>query len=170
MKKNPTFDGRQREDTEIDCNNLPDDSTIKDSAGEDLVDRKMKGLNCKPRYQFISFLHEILLFFIISLLLFPSHVKRIILCFVYSYDHQPAFIYPSLEEEILQPPHIADVDPISLPQPIHKDDLLPIESDHPCDLEEIETDSIPSQISTHFSITSDPCHRLFNPHDQPTTF
>jgi len=63
----------------------------------------------------------------------------------------------------LQPPHIADVDPISLPQPIHKDDLLPIDK-------EIETDSRPSQISTHFSITSEPCHQLFNPHDQPTDF
>jgi len=91
----------------------------------------------------MRFLHEILLFFIISFVLFPSHIKRIILCFVYSDDHKPTFVYPSLQEENLQPPYVVDVDPISLPQPIHKYELyfqIPLESNHSCNLEEIETD------------------------------
>ena len=82
----------------IDCNHLPGDSTIRDSIGEDPIDKKMKGM---ARYQLMSFLHELLLFFISSFLFFPSHIKRIILCFVYSVDHQPSFIYLSLEEEEL---------------------------------------------------------------------
>jgi hypothetical protein len=60
----PTFDGRQEKDIEIDYNNLPSNSTIKDSTGEDPVDRKMKGKKCKAMYQFMRFLHELLLFFI----------------------------------------------------------------------------------------------------------
>jgi hypothetical protein len=95
----------------------------------------MKRLNSKSRYQFISLLHELLLFFIISFMLFPSHVKRIIFCFVYSYDHQPTFIYPTLEEEILQP-YVVDVDLISSLQPIPKDEFcipIPPESDHSCE-------------------------------------
>jgi hypothetical protein len=78
----------------------------------------------KSRYQFISLLHELLLFFINSFMLFPSHVKRIIFCFVYSENHHPSCIYPSLEEEILQPACIVDVDSVSLPQPIHKDESV----------------------------------------------
>jgi hypothetical protein len=73
----------------------------------------MKGLNYKSRYQFISILYDLLLFFINSIMLFPSHVKRIIFCFVYSDHHHSSFIYPYLEEEILQPPYVVDVDPIS---------------------------------------------------------
>jgi hypothetical protein len=88
----------------IDCNHLPDDSTIKDSTWEDPVDRKM------TRYQFMSLLHELLLLFINSFLLFPSRIKRIILCFVYSDDHQSSFIYPSLEEEDLPSSCVVDVD------------------------------------------------------------
>jgi hypothetical protein len=72
----------------------------------------------------------------------------------------------------LQPLYIVDVDPISLPQPIHEDELciqiLP-ESDHSCSLEEIETDSKLSQISLS-SVTIEPSNQLVNPHDYPTTF
>jgi hypothetical protein len=78
----------------INFNHLPSDSTIRDSTGEDPTNIKMKGMT---RYQLMSFLHELLLFFINSFLFFPSHIKRIILCFFYSVDHQPSFIYPSLE-------------------------------------------------------------------------
>jgi hypothetical protein len=80
----------------IDCNHLPGDST-----GEDVVDRKMTMGKGMTRYQLMSFLHELLLFFISSFFLFPSHIKRIILCFVSSDEHQPYFIYPSLLEENL---------------------------------------------------------------------
>jgi hypothetical protein len=112
-------------------------------------------------------------FFINSFLSFPLHINRIILCFVYSDDHQPSFIYPSLEEEDLPSACIVDVDLVSSPQPIHKDELciqIPPEFDHPCNLEEVETDSNRSQISSPFAVTVEPCHQLVKPHIQPTSF
>jgi hypothetical protein len=121
----------------------------------------------------MSLLHELLLFFINSFFLFPSHIKRIILCFVYSDDHQPSFIYPSLEEEDLHIACIVDVDSVFSPKPVHKDDLciqIPLDFDQPCNLTEVETDSKPNQISSPFSITAEPCHHLVNPHDYPTAF
>jgi hypothetical protein len=90
----------------------------------------------------MSLLHELFLFFVSSFLLFPSHIKRIILCFVYSDDHQSSFIYPYLEEEDLHTTCIIYVDSVSFPQPIHKDEFyiqIPLESNHSCNLEEIET-------------------------------
>jgi hypothetical protein len=39
-------------------------------------------------------------------------------------DHQPSFIYPSLEEEDLPSACVVDVDLVSSPQPIHKDDFV----------------------------------------------
>lgn len=134
----------------------------------------MKRLNSKSRYQFISLLHELLLFFISSFILFPSHVKRIILCFVYSEDYHPSFIYPSLEED-LQPACIVDVDSVLLPQLIHKNDQciqIPSKLDQPCksDLEKIKIDSKPCQISTPFAIISKPCQQLVIPDDQPRAF
>jgi hypothetical protein len=72
-----------------------------------------------------------------------SHIKRIILCFVYSVDHQPSFIYPSLEEEDMLSACVVDVDIISSAQPTHKDELhieTPPELNHPCSPEEVETD------------------------------
>jgi hypothetical protein len=128
----------------------------------------MKRHKGKSRYQFIRFLHELLLLFINSFFLFPY---RIILCFVYSDDHQPTFIYPSLQEENLQPPYIVDGDPIYLPQPIHKDEFyiqIPLKSDHSCNLEDIETEKL-SQISLS-SVTIEPSNHLVNPHDYPTAF
>jgi hypothetical protein len=76
------------------------------------------------RYQLMRFLHELLFFFINSFLSFPLHIKRIILCFVYSNDHQPSFIYPSLEEENMHSACVVDVDHVSSPQPIHKDEFV----------------------------------------------
>ena len=142
----------------IDCNHLPDESTIRDSTGEDPTDTKMKGM---PRYQLMRFLHELLLFFISSFLFFPSHIKRIILCFVYSVDHQPSFIYPSLEEEDLLSTCVVDYDIISSAQPIHEYELhieTPPELNHPCNPEEVETDPQPPQISSHPVVTIEPCH------------
>jgi hypothetical protein len=121
----------------------------------------------------MSFLHELLFFFISSFLSFPLHIKRIILCFVYLDDHQPSFIYPSLEEEDLPSACVVDVDLVSSPQPIHKDELcieIPLEFDHPCNLEEVETDSNPSLISSPSVVTVEPCHQLVKPHIQPTSF
>jgi hypothetical protein len=133
----------------------------------------MKELNFKSRYQFMILLHELLLFFISSFMLFPSHVKRIIFCFVYSDDHQPTFVYPSLEEVDLHPPCVVDVNSISLPQPIPKDEFciqIPSESEHSCNLEEVELVSKPVQISAPLAIISEPCQQLTISHDQPTTF
>ena len=88
------------------------------------IDKKeMKRLNGNTRYQLACFLYELFLLFINSLLLFPSHIKRIILCFVYSDDHQPTFVHPSIKEKNLQLPYVIDVDSISSPNPAHKDEL-----------------------------------------------
>jgi hypothetical protein len=121
----------------------------------------------------MSLLHELLLFFINSFLLFPSRIKRIILCFVYSDDHQSSFIYPSLEEEDLHTACIVDVDSVFSPKHVHKDDLciqIPLDFDQPCNLRRFETDSKPFHISSPLAITIEPCHQLVNPHDYPTAF
>jgi hypothetical protein len=151
----------------------PGDSTIEDSTGEDPVDRKMTIPKGKTRYQFMSFIHEILFLFISSFLSFPSHIKRIILCFVYSDDNRPSFIYPSLEEENMPSSCVVDTDLVSSPLPIHKSEICiasPLEIDHPCSPEEVENNSQSSQISLPSVIPVEPCHQLVNPHDQPTTF
>ena len=132
----------------------------------------MKRLNSKSRYQFISLLHELLLFFISSFVYFPSHVKIIILCFVYYEDYHTSFIYPSLEE-LLQPACIVDVDSVILPWHAHKDDnciSFPSKSDQPCDLEEINIVSKPCEISTPLAITSESCQQLAISHDNPIAF
>jgi hypothetical protein len=151
----------------------PGDSTIEDSTGEDPVDRKMTIPKGKTRYQFMSFIHEILFLFINSFLSFPSHIKRIILCFVYSDDNRPSFIYPSLEEENMPSSCVVDTDLVSSPLPIHKSEICiasPLEIDHPCSPEEVENNSQSSQISLPSVIPVEPCHQLVNPHDQPTAF
>ena len=76
-------------------------------------------------------------------MLFPSHVKIIILCFIYSEDYQPSFINPSVEE-YLQPACIVEGESVFVPQLIYKNDLciqIPSKSDQPCNLEETKTDS-----------------------------
>jgi len=91
----------------------------------------------------MTFLRELLLFFINSFLFFPSQIKRIIFFIVYLVDHQPSFIYPSLEEEDLLYAFVVNVDIISSTQPTHKDELhieTPLELNHPCSPGELETD------------------------------
>jgi hypothetical protein len=85
----------------------------------------------------MSFLHEILFFFIISFLSFPLHIKWIILFFVYSDDNKPSFIFPSLEEEDMPSSCVVDVDLLSSPQPMDKSEIcigFPHEIDHSCTL------------------------------------
>ena len=97
----------------------------------------------------MRFFHELLFFFINSFLLFHSHIKVIILYFFYSGDHQPTTIYPSFQEENFHPPYVVNVDPMSLPHPIHKYHLfiqIPLEFDHPRNLDEVGTYSKLSQI------------------------
>ena len=106
-------------------------------------------------------------------MMFPSCIKRIILCFVYLDDHQPTFVYPSLEEENFQPLYVVDVDLISSPQPAHKDELciqIIYEFDQPCNVEETKTDSKPPQTSAPYAIISEPCHQPVNSNVQTTTF
>ena len=112
------------------------------------------------------------MFFISSFILFPTHVKRIIICFVYSNDYQPSLINPSLEED-LHPACTVNVESVFFPHPIDKDDhciQFPSKSDQPCNLEEIKIDLKPCQISTPLAITSEPCQPLAIPHDQPSAF
>jgi hypothetical protein len=93
----------------------------------------MKGRHRKSRYQVISFFQELILFFINSFLYFPSHIRRIILCFVYSDDHQPTVVYPSLKEEDLSSSCIIDFDHFPLSKPCENDVCIQIspEIDHP---------------------------------------
>jgi hypothetical protein len=130
----------------------------------------MKGMT---RYHLMSFLRELLLFFISSFLFFPSHIKRIIFFFVYLVDHQPSFIYPSLEEADLLSACVVDADIISSAQPTHKDELhieTPPELNHPCSPGEVETDPQPPQISSHPVVIVEPFHQCVKPHIQPTSF
>jgi hypothetical protein len=136
------------------------------------VDRKMTRGKGMTRYQLMSFLHELVLFFISSFLCFPSHIKRIILCFVYSDEHQPSFIYPSLLEENLQHACVVKVGPETSFQPIENNEVyisIPPENTQPCDHENDEIDSKPSRISLS-SVIIEPFHQLVNPHVHPTAF
>ena len=95
------------------------------------------------------------------------------MCFVYSDDHHPSFIYPSLKEEDLHTFCIVDVDSVSLPQPVHKDDhciQISLESDQPCNLEEIEVVSKPIHISSPYAFIIEPSNQLVNPLDYPIAF
>jgi len=93
------------------------------------------------------------------------------LYFVYLDDHQHTFVYPSLQEESLSHTCVVDVDPVSLPQPIYKEECwrqIPSDPDHSCRLEEIEVVSKPSKISSPSSITIEPYYQLVAPHTHPT--
>ena len=105
-------------------------------------------------------------FFISSFLSFPLRIKRVILCFVYSDDHKPSFIYPSLEEENLHTACVVDVGLVSSLQPIEKNEVyisIPPEHAQPCDHENDEIDSKPSHILLPPAITHEPCHQLVKP-------
>jgi hypothetical protein len=130
-------------------------------------------LKGKTTYHFMRFIHEILFLFINSFLSFPSHIKRIILFFVYLDDNRHSFIYPSLEEENIPSYCVVDIDIVFSCLPIHKCEICitsPLEIDHPCSPEEVENNSQYSQISLPSVIPVDPCHQLVNHHDQPTSF
>jgi hypothetical protein len=124
----------------------------------------MKIQKGKSRYQFISFLHELLFFFISSFMSIPLHIRRIILFFVYSDDHQHSFVYPSLEEEGLYSAYVVDVYHVSSSQPIEKDEVhisIPPEIEQPYSHRNHEVD-LPPKV---FVIA---CNQLIKPHFQPT--
>jgi hypothetical protein len=83
----------------------------------------MKSQKGKTRYHFISFLHELLFFFISSFFSFPLHVKRIILCFVYSDDCNPTNAYYPLGNEDLSSSCTINLDLIPSCEPIEKDEV-----------------------------------------------
>jgi hypothetical protein len=66
----------------------------------DLKQKKMKGRHGKSRHKVKSFFEEFFLFFIKSFLYVRSYIRRIILFFVHSDDHQPTVVYPSLKNNI----------------------------------------------------------------------
>jgi hypothetical protein len=121
----------------------------------------------------MRFLHELLLFFINSFFIFPSHIKRIIFFFVYLNENQPYFIYPSLLEENFQPSCVVEVGPEPSLQPIENIKVyISITHEHaqPCDHENDEIDSKPSHILLPYAITLDPCHQLVKPCFKPKQF
>jgi hypothetical protein len=121
----------------------------------------------------MSLLHEISFFFISSFLSFPLLIERIILCFVYSDVLKPCFVHPSLDEEIIPPYCVVDIDLVPSPLPIHKSEISiasPLEIDHPCNLKEVENNSQSSQILLPSVIPAEPPHPLVESHIQPTTF
>ena len=104
----------------------------------------------KTRYQFVTFLHEVLFLFISSFLSFPLHVKIIIFCFVYSDDHKPSGTYLSLEEESLHSCCFINVDPIlSFETHVQHDIHMPIslKPDYCGHLVENKADPLPSTIT-----------------------
>jgi hypothetical protein len=73
----------------------------------------------------------------------------------------------------LQPPYVVDIDPISFPQPVHKDELciqISLETDQPSNHENDEFESKSSQISLLSLISPEPCYQLIKPCFQPTDF
>ena len=78
-------------------------------------------------------------------MIFPSCVKIIILCFIYSGVYRSSFINPSIEE-YLQPACIVEGESVCMPQLIYKNDYctqIPSKSDQLCNLEETKIDSKP---------------------------
>ena len=63
----------------------------------------------KFRDQVLNFFLELVLFILHSFLNFPAHNRRIIICFVYSKDHQLALAYSFFKQVDLPPSHFIDV-------------------------------------------------------------
>jgi hypothetical protein len=94
------------------------------------------------------------------------------LCFVYSDEHQPYFIYPSLLEENVHPACVVEVGLETSFLPIEKNEVyisIPPEHTQPRDHENDKSDSNPSQISLS-SVIIEACHHLVNTHVHPTSF
>jgi hypothetical protein len=97
---------------------------------------------------------------------FPLHIKRIILFFVYSDDHQHSFVYPSLEEEGLHSACVVDVDHVSSSQPIEKDEVhISIPPEIELSLIVMGIMKLIYLLKYYFVI---PCNQLVKPHFQPT--
>jgi hypothetical protein len=124
----------------------------------------------KSRYQYISFLQELILFFISHFLSLPSYIRRIILFFVYYDDHKPTTVYPSLKEEDINSSYIVDVDLSPSSGTYENNFCIPIlpEHDQPCNHVNDTTDSPPSMIIVPYSTTiAGICNQSIEPHFQP---
>jgi hypothetical protein len=111
----------------------------------------MKRWKEKTRYQTINFFKELIFFFISSFMSFPLHVKRIILCFVYSYDYKPTNAYSSLSKEYVSSSCTIDLDLISSYDFIGKNEvhiLIPPEVDPSCKPVNNKVDLSPPQVIT----------------------
>jgi hypothetical protein len=116
----------------------------------------MEGRHMKSKYKDISFLQDIVFFFISSFLTFPSYIRRIIICFVYFDDHNPTTIYPSLKEEGLHSSYIVDVDPSPSSETYENNFFIQIlpKHDQPCNHVNDTIDSPPSLIIVPYSTTT----------------
>jgi hypothetical protein len=133
--------------------------------------QKMGGRHRKSRYQDVSFLQELIFFFISSFLSFPSYVRRIILCFIYSDDHKPTTVYPSLKEEDMHSSYIVDVNPSPSSETYENNFYIQIlpEHDQPCNHVNDTTDSPPPLIIVPSSTTTAGiCNQSTEPHFHPT--
>ena len=63
----------------------------------------------KFRDQVLNFFLELVLFILHSFLNFPAHIRRIIIFFEYSKDHQQALAYSFFKQVDLPPSHVIDV-------------------------------------------------------------
>jgi len=91
--------------------------------------------------------------------------------FVYSDDHKPTTIYPSLKEEGLHSSYTVDVDPSPSSETYENNfffQILP-EHDQPCNHVNDTIDSPPSLIIVPYSTTTTRiCNKSIEPHFQPT--
>jgi hypothetical protein len=125
----------------------------------------MKGRQRQSTYQVISFFQKLILFFHSFFLYFPSHVRRIILYFVYSNGHKPTIVYPSLEKDNLHYSCIVYVDPIPSVETHEEDDVhisISPEPDYSCHPLDYRTDLLPSTIS------AETCNQPVESHFHPT--
>jgi len=79
----------------------------------------------KFRYQVLNFFLELVLFVLHSLLNFREHIRRIIICFVYSKDYYPSLAYSFFKQVDLPPFHVIDfkdIHPLQTPEEdeVHK--------------------------------------------------
>jgi hypothetical protein len=131
----------------------------------------MEGRHKKSKFQDISFLQEIIYFFISSFLSFPSYIRRVILFFVYSDDHIPTTVYPYVEEEGIHSSYIVDVDPSPSYETYENNFFIQIlpKHDQPCNH---VNDTIDSQISLiivpYSTTTTRICNQSIEPHFQLT--
>jgi len=94
-------------------------------------------------------------------------VRRIILFFVYSNDHKPTIVYPSLEKDSLHSSYVVDVDPIPSAETHEEDDVhisISHEPDYSCHPVDYRTDLLP------YTISAKTCNQSIESYFHPTKF